>query len=241
MRKLLALTLITVFFVISPGIISADGNWSDEAELSFVDTSGNTDTTSLSAKNNFKYKFTEKIIGTWKLAILYGETDGERSAERYFTELRSDYLINDRWYGAILGSWLKDKFAGIDARYNIAPLLGYNILIGPVHFLKTEAGVNYVYEEYTNATDDNFIKGRLFGEYNWVFSEKNQFIQTLETLFDLEDAGNYDINSETALITSINDNFSLKTSYVIEYENEPATSDTEHTDRFLSLTLIVSF
>ena len=103
------------------------------------------------------------------------------------------------------------------------------------------AGLNYVFEEYTDQTDDNFLKGRLYGEYDWVFSEKRQFRQTLEALFDVEEVNNFQMKSETAFITSVNVLLSLKTSYVIEYENEPFSADIEKTDRFLSVTLVANF
>ena len=235
------LVLIVAILMIAFKTEASEKKWADEAELAFVDTSGNTDTTSLSAKNILKYRFTEAFSGTWKIAVLYGETDGDKSAERYLTELRGDYLFTDRIYGVVLSGWQKDKFEGVDAQYYLGPSLGYKFLLGPVHFLNLEAGLNYVFEEYTDNTDENFLKGRAFGEYEWAFSEKNKFKQTLEGLFDLDDANNYDIISETALITSISDQFSLKTSYVIEYDNEPASDDVEKTDRFLSITLVVNF
>ena len=241
MKKLISPVIVVLLLIIGSHLFAEEKNWSDEAELSFVDTGGNTETTSLSAKNQLKYKFTEKLSGTWKLAILYGEKDGEKSAERYSTELRTDYLFTKRLYIAVMGGWEKNKFEDIDARYSLGPALGYKFLLGPVHFLNFEAGFNYVIEKYIDETDDNFLKGRAFGEYNYAFSKKNKFKQTLETLFDLEDANNYDVNSETSLITSISDQFSLKTSYVIEYDNEPASDDIEKTDTFLSVTLVVSF
>ena len=241
MKHLVLLIVVIMCLGVVVNVGAQEKKWSDEAELAFVDSSGNTDTTSLLAKNKLKYQFTNALSGTWKVGALYGETDGETSAERYQTELRGDYLFTERFYGVLLGGWQKDRFEGIDAKYYVGPSLGYKFLIGPVHFLNCEAGVNYTFEEYTDGSDESFVKGRTFGEYEYRISEKTKFKQALEMLFDVEDVNNYEINSETAFIASINDRFSLKTGYVVEYDNEPSSSDVEKTDRYLSVTLVVGF
>lgn len=220
---------------------AAEKKWQDEAELSFVDTGGNTDTTSLSAKNKLVYQFSPKVVGTWKAATLYGETDGEKTAERYSTELRADYLFTDRFYAAGTAGWEKNKFEDLDARYYGGPTLGYKILTGPKHLLNVEGGVNYVFDKYADADDEDYAEGCLLGNYTYAFSEKSKFKQEMRSCIDLEETENYTIRSETALITSLTDKFSLKTGYEVKYDNQPASDDVEKTDTFLSVTLVVNF
>ena len=215
--------------------------WSDQAELSFVDTGGNTDVTTLSAKNVLEYKFTNRLQGAWKVSALYGEADGERNAESYLTELRLDYLLRKRLYTFAMAGWSKDQFAGIDSRYYVGPGVGHKFITGPKHFLVGEAGLTYVNEEYTDNTDRDYIGGRAFGKYEYVLSDKNKFFQSLEFLYDFEESDNYNINSETALIVGLSNSLSLKTSYVIKFDNEPVPSTLKETDTMLSVTLIVNF
>jgi len=94
----------------------------------------------LAGKNDMKYKFTDKWTGSWVAGALYNKSDGQKTAERYFTDLRADYVISERWYAYGLGSWLQDKFAGFENRYGIGPGIGCKFLIGPKHFLLGEAG-----------------------------------------------------------------------------------------------------
>lgn len=215
--------------------------WSDQAEISFVDTGGNTDVTTLSGKNVLEYKFTNRLQGAWKVSALYGEDDGERNAESYLAELRLDYLLRKRLYTFATAGWSKDQFAGIDSRYYVGPGVGYKFITGPKHFLVGEAGLTYVNEEYTDNTDRDYIGGRAFGKYEYVLSDKNKFFQSLEFLYDFEESDNYNINSETALIVGLSNSLSLKTSYVIKFDNEPVPSTLKETDTMLSVTLIVNF
>jgi putative salt-induced outer membrane protein len=47
--------------------------------------------------------------------------------------------------------------------------------------------------------------------------------------------------SETALISALSDYLSLKTSYVVKYNNQPVPATLEETDTILSVTLVVNF
>ena len=115
--------------------------FSNETSFSLVNTTGNSDTLGLAGKNDMKYKFSEKWTGNWVVGALYNETNGEKEAERYFTTLRGDYSITDRWYAYGLGGWFRDEFSGFDNRIGIGPGVGYKFLIGPKHFLLGEGGV----------------------------------------------------------------------------------------------------
>ena len=136
---------------------------------------------------------------------------------------------------------MKDKFAGFDSRYYVGPGAGYKFLMGPKHILVGEVGLRYVNEEYTNNTDADYLEGLAFAEYEYAFTNKNKFSQSLEFLYDFENSDNYRLNSETALLSSLSDYLSLKTSYVIKYDNEPVPSTLDDTDTILAIALVVNF
>ncbi len=215
--------------------------WSDEAELSYVDTSGNSEVTTFSAKNSMKYKFTDKLDGLWKITALNGKSDGIRSAENYSTEVRLDYALTERFYTALVAGWLKDTFAGIDPRYYVGPAAGYKILLGPKHFLNSEVGLDYVTEDYTDGTDNEYLRGRIFTKYEYAITEKNKFSQSLEYLYDFDDGDNYNVISVSALTAAVSDVLSMKTSYEVKYDNSPVPATLERTDTILSVALVFNF
>ncbi len=231
-----------IVLILAAGVYGEEEKkWSDQAELSYVDTGGNTDMKTLSAKNLLKYKFTDKLEGAWKAKAIYGESDGERDAEKYSTELRLNYLFTERFYSAFIAGWGKDKFAGIDSEYRVGPAVGYKLLDGPKHFLSSEAGVNYVNKEYTHGTEEENLGGRAFAEYKYAFTEKNRFSQSVEYLHDFEDSNGYEVNSETAVISALNNYLSLKASYLVEYRHRPVPSSLDDTDTTLAVALVVNF
>jgi len=233
--------LIVVFSSIPAAYGGGEKKWKDEDELSLIDTNGNTEVSNLSATNILQYAFDENLKGTWKLRALYGESDGARNAESYSTEVRLDYLFTDQLYTAGIAGWLKDEFAGIEAKYYIGPAVGYRLFTGPRHFLLGEVGLNYVTEKYIDNTDEQFIEGRAFVKYEYAFTEKNKFSQSLEFLYNAYDSDDYKVNSETALISALNNYLSLKASYEIKYANKPTPQTLDDTDTVFSLALVVNF
>ncbi|MDY6881141.1 MAG: DUF481 domain-containing protein [Desulfatiglans sp.] len=241
MKKSKIVVIAAMLLLVSSVAYGETKKWSDEAELSYVETSGNTEVKTLSAKNLLQYRFSEKLKGTWELGVLYGETDEEKTAEKYNTELRLDRSVTERFFAFFAGGWEKDEFAGIDARYYGGPGVGYKIIDGPKHLLLTEVGLNYVKEEYTDNSDSDYLEGRFFAKYGYSFTEKTRFSQTFEYLHDFDNSDNYNINAESAIIAALNNYLSLKTSYLIEYDHEPVPADLDTTDTTLSVALVVNF
>jgi putative salt-induced outer membrane protein len=215
-------------------------SWHEEAELSFVDTSGNSEVTTLSAKSTLKVPLDNTVTGTWKLGALYGSDKGEKNAERYFTELRGDYAFTKRSYAFANAGWFKDKFAGIDARYYGGAGGGYHLLPGPKHHLLGEGGLTYTKEDTTDGGSRNFLGGRIFGKYEYRFTEKNRFSQSLEGLLDFDEFDNWNLNSETALVSALNSFLSLKASYDVKYDNDPIPG-VKKTDTVLGVALVVNY
>ena len=219
----------------------ADKRWKDEAEFLYVQTGGNTDVLTLAFKNMLEYKFSKPLKGVWNISALKSETDGDKTAERYYTDLRLDYLFTEHWYAYVLGTWLKDEFAGFDDRYSVGPGAGYKILIGPKHFLLAEAGLNYTHEDYVVQRGESFVEGRAFGKYEYAFTKKNRASLSSEYLYDFDDNSNYKSNSEAVLISALSDVLSLKVSYEVRYQNRPIPSELEKTDTVFGAAIVVTY
>jgi len=214
--------------------------WSDEAEFSFVDTAGNTDVLTLAFKNLFKYTFSEKMDAAWKIGALYGRNNGETNAENYFTDLRLNYNVSERFYIGVGGGWLKDEFAGFNSRIYFGPTAGYKILTGPRHFLNAEGGVDYVREKYITDETENFASGRATGAYELSITEKSKFNQLVSFLIDFENSDKYYVNSLTSVTSALNNWLSLKGSYEVKFNNRPVPITLDKTDTILSLALVVT-
>ena len=211
------------------------------AEMSVVNTSGNTDIITLSLKNTLAYDFSRKYLGTWNVNILSGKQNDEKSAERYGTDLRLDNFFSFGTYAYLLGSWLQDKFAGYDNRYSFGPGIGQKLVDGPRHYLKAEIGCNWTREDYSSAETESFLEGRASGRYEYLVSEISKFSQKLEYLHDFDDPSNYKIESVTALTTALTKVLAIKIAYDVRYQNRPVSEDIKKTDTIFSASLVVSY
>jgi putative salt-induced outer membrane protein len=241
MKKIYAATGLAMLLGMAATVPAAAKNWADEAELSYVETGGNSDTASLSFKNELRVKFSDTIAGTWKVGALSATNAGTRTAESHATELRGDYLFTERLFAYLNAGWAKDPFAGLDSRWYSGPGAGYKILLGPIHFFTVEAGLNYVSEEYTDNTEVDFIAGRLFGEYIFAFNDTNKFSQSLEYLHNFSEGTDYNIIAETAVTSALSSNYSLKVSYTVKYDHMPVPATLDDTDTILAAALVANF
>ncbi len=243
----LILYAISFGFIQTNAIASEDTDatgqkaWEDTAELSFVETGGNTEVTTVSAKNTFKYAFSERWATRWRISYLYGETDGETTAERYESDLRLDFNATERAYFYGMAGWLRDEFAGIDDRYYIGPGLGYKFANGPRHFFSTELGASYAKEEYIDGTDSDFMEGRASGQYEFQIDKRLKFGQLVEYYHNLKDTEKYKIKSLTELTAKLSEPFSIKFTYEVRYDSEPTPDTLDNTDTLLSIALVASF
>jgi len=221
----------------------ADKRFSNQTHFSLVNTTGNSDTLTVAGKNEMKYKFTDKWTGSWVAGGLYVENKNKKTAERYFTDLRADYSITERWYVYGLGTWLRDKFAGFENRVSVGPGVGYKFFIGPKHFLLGETGLNYTIEDYEEKGEstERFIEGRLFGKYEYAFTDKIKASQSLEYLQSFKDSSTWKLNSVTALTTALTDILALKVSYSVFYNNDPRPRDLDDTDTILATSLVINY
>ncbi|HEX9021542.1 MAG TPA: DUF481 domain-containing protein [Nitrospirota bacterium] len=214
---------------------------SDEGELSFVQTEGNTKVSSLAAKNLLKYKFNENLLGSWKAGAMRADTAGVKTAENYFTDFKLDYQNTPRLYTFVAAGWMQNKFAGVDQHLYGGAGAGYKVLDGPDNFLIGELGALFVTDKYTDHLRKDYPSGRAFAKYTYAFTEKNKFSQSLEYLVDFNDTQKYFVNSETAVISSLNGNLSLKAAYVVNYANKPVPITLKKKDSTTTVALVLNY
>ncbi len=233
--------LISCMLGLVPASYARENRFSDEAELSYVDTGGNTSITNLSARNTMSFAFSENLVEIWKIGALYGKSSADTYEESYYTELRTDYLLGERLFATLITGWSRDEFVGIESRYYVGPALGYRFLDGPAQYLSAEIGMNYATEDYIEGDSNRFMEGRAYGLYRYSITERSRFTQSVEVLYDFEQGTDYNIIGETALINYLNDALSFKAGYVVKYDNKPVPDTLKKTDTRLSLAIVVGY
>lgn len=195
--------------------------WKDTGELSAVSTNGNSKTTTTSAKNTFDYR--RDLLGLELVGGGLGsKSKGQVTAEQYNASEKGTYNITPRNFFYEKFGWDKNRFAGIQNRYDASVGAGRELLALPADKIVGELGVGYINEERINQPRNDFASGRAYAKYTHVFSPTANFSQDAEYLANFEDTDDYRLNTETALTTTVSTHVSLKVSYVWKRLNKPA-------------------
>ena len=194
--------------------------WDMSLSLSYVATSGNSDTQTGGTDFVFKRKPDPWGI-TGKFSYMQARNTGETTAERTSGQVRGNRAFGKRWEAFVGVAGMSDRFSGIHRRYLVETGGTYNALIGPRQHLSFDAGLTQTREEYTDRTRRDFFGGLLGARYDWIFSKGSKFTQNLSYFPDFDMTTNWRFESETALQAAVNDHLALKAGVQVRYDNEP--------------------
>ncbi|PKH26501.1 hypothetical protein CIG19_01510 [Enterobacterales bacterium CwR94] len=204
------------------------------AAAGYMAQSGNTNSSSATANLNATWYHNQMAYSLWGNAANTSSND-ERSSETYQVGGRSRYNMDDRNYLFGQASWLSDRFNGYDGRTYVAAGYGRQVLNGPVHSLRVEAGPGVRYDDFHDGGHQTQALGYGALSYQWQLTDNTKFIQGVSVL----GAEDTTVNSETGLQVGINDHFSLKVAYNVTYNTKPPASAPDHTDT--KTTLLLSY
>lgn len=213
--------------------------WSGDAEFGYVDTSGNTEETTVVGRAK-----ADREKDEWRYNITFdslnSKASDQRSAEKYFLSNRLAYQYTDNDYVFAYASYDDDRFSGFDYQATLAAGWGRRLINSEVMQWDVEIGPGY----RTSKVDDNTVGEdsdeaivRAFTNYSWDFSETANFSQSLNV-----EAGSDNTISKsiTALKVQIVGSLALKLSYTIKYTEEVPVA-TKHADTETAVTVVYSF
>ncbi len=216
--------------------------WKDSAELSIVQTGGNSESLTIGFKNLYEYKwdsalFTLKAGGiraentTFTRYVL--ETTGEtveeeiteKTAENYYIDGKYDRKISDKFYWYAGSGWNRNEFAGIENRYFVSGGVGNIWLDAERRKFKTDYGLQYTKETPVFEPlgfDDTYGAARLSYNYFQKIFQASSFNQDFEWIANLEETSDFRASLLNSFATALNSYISLKISLDLLFDNEPA-------------------
>ena len=207
-------------------------------ELSYVQTNGNTNTTTFSSKLQGIAALSDTESIKAKGSILYSESDENTSANKYNVELDYNHMINEKLYSYMGINYIKDQLSDYDYRLNIGPGLGYKFLEDEIQTIDIQGGLDYAYDKYNDGLKDNYLAGRTELNYKYTFSQSIEFKQMLSYLASFEDGEKYFAVSDSEISVKMTQNLSLGVSYNMDYTNK---TEKEKLDTKFLTSLIIDF
>jgi putative salt-induced outer membrane protein len=215
-------------------------------DIGFVNTAGNTHLTTINVGDKLAVQ-AGKLLLTQTFAFVYGKSEGVQNANSQLARIRGDYPLVSWLSTYVLLGYERNRFAGIDHRFDEGVGLAANLLREEKNELDLEAGVGLVQQrllpdpEVDATVKDNFASGRAAWRFKHLFTKTAWFQQTLEFLPNLENTSDYRINSETAIVAALSTHLGLKAAYLIKFNHAPPSPDLAKTDRFLTTSLQITY
>jgi len=223
-------------FVCTTTFAQDSGPWSAKAGLGYLATSGNSETTNVSATVDVGYDL-ERWHHTLGFLAIGAETEGTSTAERYALAYKAKWDIHEWDYAFGSFDYDKDKFSGVDQSNSLAAGYGRRFINNDVQKLNGEIGIGYRQQDYIDGTDDSSAILKVGGDYLYNISDTSAFTQTLS----VEIGGD---NTSTQAVTGINaklrEALALVLSFTIK-NNSDVPAGLDKSDTFTAINLEYTF
>jgi putative salt-induced outer membrane protein len=211
--------------------------WSGSVAAGYVRTSGNSDSSSLSAK--FALNYAGPVWGNqFSASLLNGAKDKVTTEESYSVADKVSYNLSNVSYLFGNGGYDNDRFAGVAERYALTGGYGQHVIATPTQTLDIEGGlgVNRTRDEGTDSFTSRPI-ATFGGKYFLKISDNAQFTQTLRTEYA---SNNIFLNPVSELKLTVIGNLFAALDYEIRYNTE-VPAQTRHTDTITTVNLGYNF
>jgi putative salt-induced outer membrane protein len=214
--------------------------WEASAGLSYVATTGNTDTMSLGLDLLARRRPTPwgyELFASFNRA----EDSGDLTAERYYAGGKAVRGLGERWevFAGLTGE--KDQFAGYDMRLIGSAGATYKVVTTDTVSFSVDGGVTWTDEDVIPPGEDRSYVGGIAGlHFAWAFSETASLTQDLTYFADFDESSAWRLASVTALNASLTDLLGLRLSYEYRYNNRPPL-DLEKDDTTTKASVVLKF
>ncbi len=221
-----------------------DSTWTKASELSFVQTGGNAESATLGVANLLSGDWGSTLLkielggirtsttATTRLAVgssdafqLTETSDSRVSAENYYARVRADREISDRSALFVKAGWLRNTFAGIDARYVGVAGLSNQWIDSDVQKLATAYGVTYTKQDDVvpnPAVAGNFLGVQVSVDYWRQLTDNSEWISALVLDENADRTEDFRADWVNSLAVAMSDNLALKTTLQVLFDNEPS-------------------
>ena len=155
------------------------------------------------------------------------------SADNWFGQVKYDRFFTDKWYGYGLLRYDHDRLAFLNYRLAPGVGVGYQWVESPDFNFSTEAGVSYVYEDYSNDGNDDRVALRLAYHVDKKLNEHVSLFHNLEWLPAFEDPGDYNLNADAGIRAKMTDKLFSELKVQYQRDSTPAPSADKNDIRFL--------
>jgi len=215
--------------------------WAGSAQASFLNTSGNTETSVLGLGAEAKYKGESPWSLALKAALNQGSDAGEENLRNLMGSVRVARALNEKTDLFLETGYARDTFAGIDSRYGGGLGIARRLTTTGKHLLAVEAGLGFTHEvRLPEKIGKDFASGRAGLNYKFVISKTADFQNQFNATANFSDGEDWRLANVASLTSAIDSRFSLKLSHTLAHLNTPPFGK-KQTDTTIAAALVAKF
>jgi putative salt-induced outer membrane protein YdiY len=214
--------------------------FSGKAELSFVNTTGNTTTQTLGTAVGFKVRPDHWLVES-DSDFVRTTTDDALQAEAVSSTLRFSRAVSQRVDAYGQTRYARNAFAGLRNQYAYELGFSARLLEKPnPHRLNGELAFGYISEDRVEEEDRTLATCSTGMRYAWKLSRTSEFTQDTYFTVDMGRAGDFRVRNASSIAAALTATLSLKFSHTLMYLNQPVDGF-RRTDTVNSAALVARF
>lgn len=217
-----------------------NGDITAHSEFSYINTKGNSNTTSLAFEGNAKTKWDFHIFRA-HLDAYRSSNNGQTSKNKWSSELNYDYQFDEFISTNYLAGYREDRFSRFDYQLYTGPGLGLKVINETDEKLSFQGNLLFAEDKPQELPKDDYLSSKLGFDYQWKVLENLKFIQEANYRLNMEETKYWFAYSKTAIESKINASLSMGMSYKIDYVNTPPPTTISHTDKTFLVSLIIDY
>ncbi|MGD1008967.1 MAG: DUF481 domain-containing protein [Candidatus Aminicenantales bacterium] len=215
--------------------------WKDTAELSYVVTGGNADTSTFSFGNTFKRSWAEDALTIKAFALSSHATTSTMTAqgtetdytileqktsrlvaENFILSAQYDHRLSKKVVLQFGLGWDRNRFSGLASRGIFTVGTGYAWIETKRTTFKTDGGFSYTFRKYFGQSASSFAGFRAIASFSQKILETSSFGSQFTFDENLEKAVDWRYDWTNSVTASISKSLALKTSLRLLFANLPA-------------------
>lgn len=216
---------------------SAFAKFGHESELTAIINGGNTEQETWNAKTINTLSITRN---TYKLGghYAYGKAGDELNTRNWDLFARYERTLGKKWSAFAASQREEDFFASLEYRWNHDFGGIYRFIMSDKQNLHTEVGYRRTLEKDLEGRKSNGSKLRIYAEYNRQQNENLYFKLWIESLPNISESGDWQLNGEPSLNFVLSKILTIKMAYLHKYDNRPSVgkkkSDYQYTTSLIA-------
>ncbi len=219
-----ALGVVSLLSVYPSAAEELDGEWRGSATVASSKSSGNTNSSVVSAKVD-ESSGTEG--GKWSLygSVMYGYSQGVKNNDKARLGARRDHNLGEKNFAYALGELERDSISDLALRGTLGSGLGHHMIRSEETTFDVMAGLAYSKARYIVAPPQGNFELMLAEESKHTISDQSHWKQKWTVYTNLKTGGQYRSVFDTSYVVDITDTIGLSLGLQHKYNTDvPATA-----------------